>query len=411
MPIGLFDFQRLATLNLTLCDDLCDCDAMNTQSNATNSTKFLPVFDSRKRKIRGLIRRGDKFYAQMRITQDGKSRPVRIPLEATSLDAARSELEKKRTESRKGDLHRPGVRPTFEKLVADYERSAQFQGKKEATQGNEIQALNRWLRHLGTIRIDWIGSDRMSDFRDERRREVSARTCNLDMIAFNNAMSYAIEKGWLSVAPKLKRLKEREPAKRTLLTAVDIERLLEACDASINEVEMRFYIRFLVLTGSREQEALRVKWSDVDLWNQQIVIGASHDTKNSRHRSVNFTPELKELLHEMSAARPPDSSFLFPSPHRGSKDINAKSLRNSFLLIRAKAGQRVNLHDFRHFFASTCVMAGIDFMTISRWLGHSDGGILVGKVYGHLADDHKSRMAANLSILKTPANVRAISAA
>ena len=40
-------------------------------------------------------------------------------------------------------------------------------------------------------------------------------------------------------------------------------------------------------------------------------------------------------------------------------------------------------HDLRHHFASICVMAGIDFMTVAAWLGHKDGGILVGKVYGH----------------------------
>ena len=70
----------------------------------------------------------------------------------------------------------------------------------------------------------------------------------------------------------------------------------------------------------------------------------------------------------------------------------------------------VGFHDLRHFFASTCVMAGIDFMTIAGWLGHSDGGVLVGKVYGHLADEHKRRMADNLSILKAPMNVLALPA-
>lgn len=63
---------------------------------------------------------------------------------------------------------------------------------------------------------------------------------------------------------------------------------------------------------------------------------------------------------------------------------------------------------FGIFSPQPCVMAGIDFMTIAHWLGHSDGGVLVGKV--HLADEHKKRMADNLSILKTPANVVRISA-
>jgi integrase len=66
--------------------------------------------------------------------------------------------------------------------------------------------------------------------------------------------------------------------------------------------------------------------------------------------------------------------------------------------VRKKAGLPwIGFHDLRHFFASHCVMAGIDFMTISHWLGHSDGGILVGKVYGHLADTHKKAAAQKLT--------------
>jgi integrase len=133
-----------------------------------------------------------------------------------------------------------------------------------------------------------------------------------------------------------------------------------------------------------------------------VTIGADADTKNARARSANFSGELEALLHEMNGGRPPDSSFLFPSPQRGERDIHAKSLRESFKLVRSKAGLPwVGFHDLRHFFASQCVMGGLDFMTIASWLGHSDGGVLVGKVYGHLADAHKARMADGLRILKT----------
>jgi integrase len=115
---------------------------------------------------------------------------------------------------------------------------------------------------------------------------------------------------------------------------------------------------------------------------------------------VNFSGELEPLLHEMNGDRPPDSSFLFPSPQRGERDIHAKSLRESFKLVRVAAGLSwAGFHDLRHFFASQCVMGRLDFMTIASWLGHSDGGVLVGKVYGHLADAHKARMAEGLSLL------------
>jgi hypothetical protein len=41
-------------------------------------------------------------------------------------------------------------------------------------------------------------------------------------------------------------------------------------------------------------------------------------------------------------------------------------------------------------------MSGIDFKTIAEWLGHQDGGMLVGKVYGHLLPEHRQRMAERL---------------
>ena len=204
-------FQRLS--DLTMCDGLCDCHAVQRKdTEESHAARFIAVVDSRKRKIRGLVRRGKRFYAQMRIAEgpNGKSRPVRIPLEAASLVDAQNELEKKRTENRKGEMHLPGRRPTFEVLAADYQRSAQFLGKKLGTRENEIQALNRWIAHLGGIRIDWIKADRMTDFRNRRKAEgVSARTINLDLVAFNNAMVYGVERGWLSAAPRLKKLKAR----------------------------------------------------------------------------------------------------------------------------------------------------------------------------------------------------------
>ena len=52
--------------------------------------------------------------------------------------------------------------------------------------------------------------------------------------------------------------------------------------------------------------------------------------------------------------------------------------------------KETKIHDvtfqyFRHYFISHCVMAGVDFMTIAKWVGHLDGGVLIGKLYGHLS--------------------------
>ena len=77
-------------------------------------------------------------------------------------------------------------------------------------------------------------------------------------------------------------------------------------------------------------------------------------------------------------------------------------------VVREGAGMPgFRFHDCRHFFASYCVMAGVDTMTIASWLGHSDGGVLIGKTYGHLNPQHKRVAAAKVSFTQpeTPASV------
>jgi hypothetical protein len=43
----------------------------------------------------------------------------------------------------------------------------------------------------------------------------------------------------------------------------------------------------------------------------------------------------------------------------------------------------------------------VDIPTVSRWLGHKDGGALAMKVYGHLRDSHSTAMAQKVRFLET----------
>ena len=50
-------------------------------------------------------------------------------------------------------------------------------------------------------------------------------------------------------------------------------------------------------------------------------------------------------------------------------------------------------HDFRHFFVTTCIEAGVDIPTVAKWVGHRDGGALLMRTYTHVRDAHSARMA------------------
>lgn len=373
--------------------------------------RFEPVLDSRKRKVSGLWRRGSRYYAQLRIDLgNGRTAPRRISLVALDLTSARAELERKRTQKRDNELTRPGYRPKLEDFTSQYRDSPKHSKKKPATQRSEKQALGRWNKHIGAVRIDRITLPMIHAYREQRLRAgTSERTVNLDTMALRQVLSLGKERGLIGnlvqfFHPKrgggLEPLRQRPAPKRPLLTTEQFAALHDAADEETtkNSVLFRRYLRFLALTGAREQEALKVRRrEDVDFTRARVRIGAEGVAKNSKERFVDFSPELEALLREHIAALPADTSWLFPSPQRGKKDVHARTLRESLLAARKKAGLTpVGFHDLRHFFASQCVMAGIDFMTIAEWLGHSDGGILVGKVYGHLRDTHKQEAARRL---------------
>ena len=392
-----------------MCYALCYCYRMKrhaTQSDNENGTNhgasFRAVFDSRKRKIPGLWQRGSRFYAQLRIDLgNGSTAPRRIALDADNLDQAKAALERKRTERNDGKLPTPGYRPKFDDFAREYFASATFAQKKASTQAIERQALNRWIAHLGGVRLDKLTAPMIHSYREQRLAlGRMARTVNLDTVAVRNVLKFAVECGHLERLPETKQLRQKPAPRRPLVTGEQFAALLAACrpDVTKNAALFRLYLRFLALTGAREKEALRVRWQDVDLAREVVTIGADGGAKNHKARDVDFSPELGALLAEMSAAKPPDSSWLFPSPQRGPKDIHARHLRMSLNAVRKAAGLPwFGFHDLRHLFASRCVMTGLDFMTVAAWLGHSDGGILVGKVYGHLADTHKKSAAQRLA--------------
>jgi integrase len=220
------------------------------------------------------------------------------------------------------------------------------------------------------------------------------------VIALRNVLKRAIDDEWLKVLPteNLRPLKWT-PKTRSLVSQGDIVRLCEAAiEVSKNGQEFADYLRLMAYSGARRNEALRLKWSDVNWQQAQLTIGSDGLNKDREIRRVDFNANLERQLREMSVRRAPDSDFLFPSPQRGDRDVSAKTFRETLSLTRKKAGLKsFTFHDCRHFFISYSVMSGVDFMTIAKWVGHKDGGVLIGKVYGHLADAHTKQQAQKVS--------------
>ena len=110
-------------------------------------------------------------------------------------------------------------------------------------------------------------------------------------------------------------------------------------------------------------------------------------------------PEMKLLLEKLKAERPDepaDAAVMAVNECQKSMDRAAKEV----------GMERITHHDLRHLFATRCIESGVDIPTVSRWLGHKDGGALAMKTYGHLRDQHSADMAQRVSFSNSsPQNV------
>lgn len=366
---------------------------------------YQKVLDARKRPVRGLWKRNGRFYARLAIADHltGEKATRRVPLPATTVAEAIQELSSLRVDRERNELPVLKQPPVFRDFAASYlaHYATVSAAKRATTLDKEKRSLARWSKHIGGLRLDRIARAHINRFIAARQQEgVTGRTVNLDVIALRNCLKHALDEGWLRTLPTegMRPLRHKSPT-RPLTTMADVEAICAAGLAvSKNGRQFADYVRLMALCGSRRSETLRLRWPDVDFDLRQITIGSDGLSKNGEARTVDFSPALEAHLRAMHVRRAPDTDWLFPSPQRGLKDIAAATLRETLVMARAEAGlPGFRFHDCRHAFVSLAVMAGVDFMTIAAWVGHKDGGVLIGKVYGHLADQHRKSMAARLT--------------
>ena len=366
---------------------------------------YQKVLDGRKRPVRGLWLRGSRYYARIAVADfnTGRKTVRRVPLEGAD-SVAQAVAQMRRLLTHREDNALPVLKRTpkfgdYADQYLDYFKTVK-DAKRPKTLQTEAGHLNAWKKHLGDTRLDQINRAMINGFIARRQAEGrNPRTVNLGVTVLRNVLRRGIDDGWLKTLPteNLRPLKV-SPRKRELVNAEQIKKVSDAAgEVSKNGSQFADYLWLLAYSGARMAEALRLKWTDVDWKQKQLTIGADGLAKNHKARVVDFNPKLAAHLKKMSAERAPDTEWLFPSPQRGKRDLAAKSFRETLKLARAETRTpKFGFHDCRHFFISMSVMSGIDFMTIAKWVGHQDGGILIGKVYGHLSNEHAQRQAQRL---------------
>lgn len=237
------------------------------------------------------------------------------------------------------------------------------------------------------------------------RRGNSATAVNSAIDALRHVLDLAVESGQIHanpVQPKLngERLKKRIAKKALILPdRGQMNRLFAEMEnnGSVggHSHEAADLCRFMAYSGARIGEASEACWGDVDRARDMLRIrGTKTETSE---RTIPIFPDLSSLLDRIAERqnRPPHNGTV--GTHRVSPKDRIFKIHECQRTIDGACKRlgiaRVTHHDFRHCFATTCIECGVDIPTVSRWMGHNDGGALAMKTYGHLRQDHSKAQA------------------
>jgi integrase len=153
-------------------------------------------------------------------------------------------------------------------------------------------------------------------------------------------------------------------------------------------------VEALAYSGMRVGESRKLTWGHLDFEKGMLTIPG--EKTDSAPRAVPMIPAFRALMERMLAAYKEAADG--DSPENDSPIFRAQnalgSLSNACVVVKVP---HMTHHDLRHLFATTCIEAGVDIPTVSKWLGHADGGALAMQTYGHIRPEHSIEAAKKVN--------------
>lgn len=350
--------------------------------------------------VQNLIRYGPSGTYFARFKVGGKL--IRNSLETTVFSVAKQRLPDKIREFR---ARQESVKAFANGKMTVGDAAGSYEAKIDANASLKPRSKAYYKMVLGFIARSWptlFGND---------VRKVSDQDCETWLAGFQKAYAPTVVNNGIAVlravfqeaigagarfnnpAAGLSRVKVRSkrlelPSREQFLRFVGAIRTAGARQSK----DCANLVLFLAYSGVRIGEAGNATWADVNFARHELHVRGDKDTatKNGETRYVPMIPELEKMLTELRAERPNEAS--------SATVMRVFECQNSMTHAAEKVGmKRITHHDLRHLFATICIESGVDIPTVSRWLGHKDGGALCMKTYGHLRQEHSQAQAQRVS--------------
>jgi integrase len=237
-------------------------------------------------------------------------------------------------------------------------------------------------------------ADAWIEFKRKRCGGLSPATVQRFRATFAAAVNYLAEEEGFD-APKLPRGEKVSNKRVRYLTDEQADRLVAAYAPHVQPIAI-----MLRWQGVRIGEALRAYWMHVN-WNADSILVP--ESKNGEPRTVTMRPKTRAALHRLWVSRgsPTEGPVFLTNrgePYRdprGYKVPSGSPIKKAHATACRRAGiVDFHVHDWRHHWASRCVMSGIDLETIRQEGGWKS--LRMVERYATVSAAHRSRAMAKL---------------
>ncbi len=240
----------------------------------------------------------------------------------------------------------------------------------------QIRRADKILDVMGrNILIENIDAEKVDEVLQHfKKKGASASSLNKISACISKALNLAVDRKWIDRKPKLEWIPTKNGRLRYLIDEEEaylIQRLSEK-----NEHECKDFFLFLLDSGLRRGEALRVTCRDIDLVKGTVSVW---DTKNGDPRTVPLTSRARQILE----IRCDKEGRL---KNRKIFNLTEDKIRRTWEWLRDDMGlhddKEFVLHCLRHTTASRLVQKGVHLQVVQQWLGHKS--IQMTLRYAHL---------------------------
>lgn len=250
---------------------------------------------------------------------------------------------------------------TFKDLMDKY--LDECSAAKGSTDRDKV-SLKHLIPFFGDKVLTQIMPRDISKYKSLRRKEMaSPATINRELALMKHSYNVA-RREWELVRDNpvsMVAMEKEPPARDRWLTREEESKLLACSTGWLHRM-----IVFSVETGLRRGELINLRWSDVQLQVQVIVVWGA---KTKERRSVPLSQRAFQILQNLRKVEE-SSEFVFTHPS-SKMQVNIQTLRTAFDTAIKRVGiKNFRWHDLRHTFASRLAQAGVDPYTIQRLMGH-----------------------------------------